>query len=240
MYPLIKRLIDITVSLIVLLLLLPVLLPIVVALRLTAEGEVIYLQDRIGYKNNIFKIWKFATMLKNSPNMLTGSLTLRNDPRVTSVGKWLRMTKINEVPQVVNVLLGDMSMVGPRPQVRKDYLAYPERVQEVIYNVKPGITGIGSIVFRDEEKLISETKLDPHTYYKEFIAPYKGQLEIWYQKHASISVDTLIMFLTGWQIFFHKSELVYKIFPDLPKRPYALTVEGAREVKIVGMEMEIK
>ncbi len=229
MYQIIKRTLDIFIAITVLALSFVLLIPVCIALLLTAEGEVFYFQKRIGYKNRTFKIWKFATMLKNSPNMLTGSLTLRNDPRVTPVGKWLRLTKVNELPQVINVLLGNMTLVGPRPQVQRDYLAYPKSIQEVIYNVKPGITGIGSIVFRDEEKLISETQLEPHTYYKEFIAPYKGQLEIWYQKNASISTDTLIIFLTAWQLISPDSDLVFKIFKDLPKRPSELTLDGIKE-----------
>ena len=234
MYPILKRTIDIFVSLLFLVIFIPLLIPICIALLLTAEREVFYFQERIGYKNKPFKIWKFATMLKDSPNMLTGSLTLRNDPRVTPVGKYLRMTKINELPQVVNVLLGNMSLVGPRPQVNRDYLAYPQNVQEVIYNVKPGITGIGSIVFRDEEKLISETQLNPHTYYREFIAPYKGRLEIWYQKNASFRTDLLIMFLTAWQIFSPHSDLVFRIFKDLPQKPQELTVKGVNELAMVN------
>ena len=231
MYLILKRTIDITISALVLLLLFPLLLPITIALLLTAEGHVFYFQKRVGYKNEYFDIWKFATMLKNSPNMLTGSLTLRNDPRVTPVGKILRRTKINELPQVINVLIGNMSIVGPRPQMKRDFEAYSKSIQKVIYNVKPGITGIGSIVFRDEEELISATPIDPHTYYKEYIAPYKGQLEIWYQKNASVSTDLLIIFLTAWQIFFPKSEMVFTVFKDLPKRPFELTIEGSKKIE---------
>lgn len=234
MYPHLKRALDILVAFFVLLVLAIPFLVIALLLRLTAEGEVFYLQDRVGYRNEKFKIWKFATMLKNSPNMLTGSLTLRNDPRVTTVGKFLRMTKINELPQLVNVLKGDMSLVGPRPQVVKDYLAYPPHIQKRIYNAKPGITGIGSVVFRDEEKLLSVTPLPPQEYYRQYIAPYKGELELWYQKRASFKNDLLIIFLTAWEIFFPDSDLAFKVFKDLPKRPVEVTVEGA---KGVGMEL---
>ena len=237
MYTIFKRIIDILISSIVLILLLPLLIPVCIALKFTAEGYVFYLQKRIGLQNKYFNIWKFATMLKDSPNIGTGMITLRNDPRVTSVGKFLRATKINELPQVINVLTGDMSLVGPRPLVDRTFNAYSQSVQDVIYNVRPGITGIGSIVFRDEEKLISETKLDPHTYYKEFIAPYKGALEIWYQKNASISTDTLIMFLTAWQIIAPKSNLVFSIFNNLPKKPHTLTVEGAKKLKPVATKL---
>ena len=154
--------------------------------------------------------------------MGTGSLTLRNDPRVTPVGRWLRKTKINELPQIFNVLKGDMSIVGPRPQMEVDFKAFPEPIQQVIYNVKPGITGIGSIVFRDEEKIISESELPPREVYERIIAPYKGELEIWYQKHLSLYTDLMIIFLTAWVILFPKSQLYYKIFRDLPVRPEAL------------------
>lgn len=222
MYLFLKRMLDITISLLVLLLLLPILIPISILLRLTAEGEVFYLQKRVGHHNQPFDIWKFATMLKNSPNMGTGTLTLRKDPRVTSVGRLLRRSKINELPQVVNVLLGNMSLVGPRPQVKTDFLAYPAPIQKVIYNAKPGITGIGSIIFRDEEKLLSSTTMPPHDFYREHIAPYKGALELWYQRHASMTADLLIIFLTAWQIFFPHSDLVFKIFKDLPERPVSL------------------
>ena len=125
-------------------------------------------------------------MLKNSMNMGTGSITLQNDPRVTKIGSFLRKTKINELPQIINILKGDISLVGPRPLVAKTFNAYNDEVQSKIYNVKPGLTGIGSIVFRDEESIISAVKdEDPHEFYKRVIAPYKGELEMWYQKHNS-------------------------------------------------------
>ena len=218
MYNLIKRFFDILSSAIALLILSPLLIPIVIGLKLTGEGYIFYTQSRIGYKNEYFNILKFATMLKNSPNMGTGSLTLRNDPRITPMGGFLRKTKINELPQIINVLLGTMSVVGPRPQMKVDYDVYPEHVKKVIYNSKPGITGIGSIVFRDEEKEISEATLPPHEHYAQFIAPYKGELELWYQKNKSFYTDTMLIFLTVWVIISPESELHYKIFPDLPLR----------------------
>ena len=107
MYSLSKRLLDIIVSIIALTLLLPLFIPIIILLRITAEGEVFYFQERIGLKNSRFQIWKFATMLKNSMNMGTGSITLQNDFRVTPIGKFLRKTKINELPQIINILKGE-------------------------------------------------------------------------------------------------------------------------------------
>jgi len=218
MYPFIKRFFDILLSLVVLVILSPILLPIVILLRLTGEGYVFYKQKRIGYKNQYFDILKFATMLKNSPNMGTGSITLRNDPRLLPMGKFLRKTKINELPQIFNVLLGDMSIVGPRPLVDRTFNAYPEDIRFKVYESKPGITGIGSIVFRDEENLISNAKIPPHEFYEKYIAPYKGELEMWYNQHKGFWVDLMIIFLTAWVIVFPESKLMYRVFTDLPER----------------------
>ena len=220
MYPIIKRAGDIIAASVALILLSPFLLPIIFLLRITGEGYIFYFQKRIGYKGIPFDIWKFATMLKDSPNMGAGTLTLRNDPRVTPMGKYLCKSKLNELPQIINVLKGDMSMVGPRPLDEKGYNAYPDDIRAHIYNVKPGITGIGSIIFRDEELLISNANIPPREYYNQFIAPYKGQLELWYQQHQSFMTDLKILVLTAWVILFPKSDLAYHWFPDLPKRPF--------------------
>lgn len=218
MYTFIKRFFDILSSAVGLIILSPLLIPIVIGLKLTGEGFIFYSQKRIGFKNTYFEILKFATMLKNSPNMGTGSLTLRNDPRITPMGGFLRKTKINELPQIINVLGGSMSVVGPRPQMQVDFDVYPEHVKKVIYNSKPGITGIGSIVFRDEEKEISEAVLPPKEHYAKYIAPYKGELEIWYQNNKSFYTDFMLIFLTAWVIIFPESKLPYQVFSDLPKR----------------------
>ncbi len=222
MYNFFKRLLDVFVSLITLIILLPVFLPIIIILRFSAEGEVFYFQERIGFKNSKFKIWKFATMLKNSMNIGPGSITLRNDPRVTKIGSFLRKTKINELPQIINILKGDISLVGPRPLVIKTFRAYNRDVQSKIYNVKPGLTGIGSIIFRDEESIISAIKdEDPHEFYRRVIAPYKGELEMWYQKYNSFILDLQLIFMTAWVILFPKSRLYEKWFKDLPVRNFS-------------------
>lgn len=219
MYKIIKRIIDIVLSLVTLILFSPFLIPIIILQKLTGEGEIWYFQKRVGYKNQYFDIWKFATMLKNSPNMGTGSLTVRNDPRVTPIGKYLRKSKINELPQVINVLIGNMSIVGPRPQMKVDFEVYSEEVKKRIYNSKPGITGIGSIVFRDEERIMSDIDMPIKEFYAKHIAPYKGQLELWYQDNISLKTDILLIFLTAWVIVFPESDLVYKVFSDLPAKP---------------------
>ena len=152
--------------------------------------------------------------------MSGGVHTTRKDPRILPMGTFLRKTKINELPQLINILKGDMSIIGPRPLVDKTFDPYPEHVKKSIYNAKPGLSGIGSIIFRDEEKLLSETKMDPANFYKEFVSPYKGELEMWYQKNLSFKIDILLIFLTVWVIVFSKSELPYRLFKDLPKRTF--------------------
>ncbi len=218
-----KRLIDFILALIALIILSPILIPVVIGLLLTGEHYVFYFQKRIGYKNKPFNIWKFATMLKNSPNMEGGLHTLRKDPRLMPMGGFLRKTKINELPQIINILKGDMSIVGPRPMVDKNFELYLNHVKASINNVKPGLTGIGSIVFRDEERLLSETVLPLHEFYSIHIAPYKGELELWYQAHLSFYTDFMLIFLTVWVIVFPKSDLVFRVFRDLPKRPKELS-----------------
>jgi lipopolysaccharide/colanic/teichoic acid biosynthesis glycosyltransferase len=218
MYKHIKRFFDIVFSLIAIIILLPVFIPVIILLLVTGEHEVFYKQDRVGYKNNIFKILKFATMLKNSPNMGDGDITKRGDPRITAVGKFLRQSKLNELPQVFNIFLGDMSFVGPRPLMKVGFDRYSDEFKGKVYNVIPGLTGIGSIVFRDEELIITQSNLPVQETYKHIILPYKGALEVWYQQHRNFYTDFMIMFLTAWYVVFPKSDLVNKVFPSLPKR----------------------
>jgi lipopolysaccharide/colanic/teichoic acid biosynthesis glycosyltransferase len=220
MYPLIKRFFDILFSLLALVILSPLFIPIIILLLLTGEHEVFFRQDRVGYRNRIFRIWKFATMLKNSPNMGTGDVTTRKDPRVTFMGQFLRISKLNELPQLINILTGEMSFVGPRPLMKVGFERYSDEMKQKVYRVKPGLTGIGSIVFRDEEMIITKSSLPPHECYKEVILPYKGAVEVWYQQHVSFYTDFMILFLTAWYIIFSNSNLVYKIFPSLPKRSF--------------------
>ena len=218
MYKLTKRIIDILIATIALIILSPVFIISIIILLLTGEHEVFYFQKRVGYKNRAFKIWKFASMVKNSPNIGTGEITLRNDPRVTGFGKILRMTKVNELPQIINVFMGHMSIVGPRPLMEVSFKLYPDEVQQKIYNCKPGMTGIGSIIFRDEEKLVSDAG-DPQAMYRN-IYLYKGTVELWYQKKASLYTDFKIIFLTAWSILFPQNQLINKIFKDLPVRSF--------------------
>ena len=220
----IKRLFDLTIAVLSLLLLFAPMILVMIILKFTGEGEIFYLQKRLGYLNNEFKIIKFATMVKNSPNIGTGSLTLRGDPRVLPFGNFLRKSKINELPQIFNVIIGNMSIVGPRPQMKVDFDKFPPKKRNEIYKSKPGITGIGSIIFRDEEKWISNCNGDKHEFYKNKIAPYKTDVELWYYKNQSLFVDVKLVILTAWVIIFPNSDFVERIFKSLPKKPSYLQI----------------
>ena len=223
MYQLVKRFFDLLLSSICLLVLSPILIPIIVGLRLTGEGYIFYKQERVGFKNKHFYILKFATMLKDSPNMAGGIMTTKKDPRITPMGGFLRKSKINELPQLINIFLGQMSFVGPRPVMPVSFAAYPDDVQKVIYNVKPGLSGIGSIVFRDEEELITEVKEsggDAWDFYQSKIYPFKGKLEQWYQDHQSFKTDLYVIIATIVVVLFHALDAMKIFFPSVPKRDF--------------------
>jgi len=222
MYLAIKRAIDVVLSAMALLILAPLLVPIGIALRFSGEGEVFYGQKRVGYKTLPFNILKFATMLKDSPNMAGGEITLRDDPRLTPLGPFLRRTKINELPQILNVLKGEMTIVGPRPLMQVSFDLYTPQVQKIVYESKPGMTGIASLVFRDEESLVWDSGVDPKVFYRETIYPYKGQLESWYYENRSLVTDLKIFVLTLWSVVFPRSNAVHTWFQGLPARPTEL------------------
>ena len=195
----------------------PLLILISIILKFTGEGYIFYKQSRIGFKGKEFKIIKFATMLKNSPSIGTKNITTKNDPRVLKVGKFLRKTKLNELPQIFNVIFNDMSLIGPRPLTRDGFVNYSKQVKEGIKTIKPGLSGIGSIIFRNEEMLLSETD-DPVGFWKNIISPYKGELELWYSKNNSILNYFLLICLTISVILFPKTKkVVFKVFKDIPK-----------------------
>ena len=225
MYELVKRSVDVLSASALLLVISPFFLLIMLALRCSGEGEVFYRQRRIGQHGRPFYVLKFATMLKNSLQMGNGAITLRNDPRITPVGKWLRKSKLNELPQIINVIVGDMSVIGPRPLIERSYLKYPQAIRERIYSVPPGITGMGSVVFRDEERVVSEAVARGHEaepFYRQYIYPHKAELELYYQKHRSLWTDTKILILTVLAILRPQSNWVRSFFRDAPPLPTRL------------------
>jgi len=216
-----QRIFDIFFSCSALALLSPVLVPIAFLLRLTGEREVFFLQERIGKDGKPFKLYKFATMLKNSPNIGTGTVTVKNDPRVLPLGRFLRKTKLNELPQLLNILAGSMSVVGPRPQAPKNFEAFPFEVKQVVVKVKPGLSGIGSIIFRREEDILSDHVGMIDVYINE-ITPYKGQVEAWYVDHQTLYTYFAVIIVTVWVVLFPSSGVVWKVFKGLPSPPDSL------------------
>ena len=216
------RLVDIILSSLAVITLFPLLAPLTALLSFTGEGKVFYKQERIGKGKKIFKLLKFATMLENSPNLPGGDITSGNDSRVLPVGKFLRKTKINELPQLINILFGDISVIGPRPLTSKNFQFYTKEVQSKISSVRPGLSGIGSIVFRDEESVIASSKKNSVDCYKEDISPYKGELECWFVDNKSIYLYVALILITAWVVFIPNSKIVWKLFPKLPPPPKAL------------------
>ena len=210
------RILDSLLAIGLLVLFSPILLFIIILLRLTGEGEVFFLQSRVGRNGKIFKIIKFATMLKNSENIGTGTVTVKDDNRILPVGKVLRRTKLNEVPQLINILIGEMSFVGPRPQTSRCFEAFSQSEQKIIASVMPGLTGIGSIIFSAEEELLALTSEAEEIYDYE-IMPYKALLESWFiQRRGTVMYFALVL-MTIWKLIFKSNRHVFQVFPSLPK-----------------------
>ena len=212
------RLLDVVFSGLALLVLTPLLIPVCIILKLTGEHEVFYLQERVGAKGFPFNIYKFATMLKASPSLGPGTVTVRDDPRVLPFGKFLRKTKINELPQLFNVFFGHMSVIGPRPVTLREYATYSDNARAAIETVVPGLSGLGSVIFRDEESLMSLDS-DPRAVYEKYIGPYKGQVEQWFASRINVWMYLLLIYLTVHVVLFTKSNIVWNTFKDLPAPP---------------------
>lgn len=217
----IQRLLDILFSAVAIIFLSPILFPVIFILKLTGEGEVFFAQKRVGKNGNLFNLLKFATMLKDSPNIGSGTVTLKDDPRVLPLGKILRKTKINELPQLINILRGDMSIVGPRPQTPRCFDVFPVESQDEIKKVRPGLSGLGPIVFRDEENILSENEASID-FYDTVIAPYKGEVESFYVNSHNIITYFKIILATIWIVIFPQSKIVWRLFPKLPPPPEPL------------------
>lgn len=204
------RFFDVLFSGIAIIILLPFMIPIMIGLKLTGEHDIFYGQERIGKGGKPFKVWKFATMLRDSPNLPGGIYTAKDDPRILPMGRFLRKTKINELPQLLNILAGQMSIIGYRPLVPKGYAMYSEAVKKQLSKGKPGLSGIGSIVFRNEEQLLQTfpTHDERDQFYRNIVMPYKGQLEVWYINHSNVfmyfrliimTVEAVVKGTTGWK-----------------------------------------
>jgi len=216
-----ERFFDILFSGLALLVLSPLIVPMVIILKCSGEGEVFFLQERIGKEGAVFKLFKFATMLKDSPNIGTGTVTMRGDPRVLPVGQFLRRTKINELPQLLNIFFGDMSVIGPRPLTAQTFGSYSDSTQEVIKKVRPGLSGVGSIIFRGEEDIMHGATASVD-FYDNVIAPYKGALEEWFVSNKNLYIYFMAIFMTVWAVLFPKTKVAWAVFKGLPEPPEQL------------------
>jgi lipopolysaccharide/colanic/teichoic acid biosynthesis glycosyltransferase len=215
------RFFDIFFSFFAILVLFPFMLPIMLILKMTGEHYIFYKQIRVGRYGEEFSLLKFATMLKNSPNLSGGYFTSVNDPRILPLGKFLRKTKINELPQLINILIGDMSIVGYRPLVRQHFEIYPDEIKRKLYNIRPGLSGIGSIVLRNEEYILQKVD-NPVKFYTNIVFPYKVNLENWFANNNSLFNYFKIIFVTVVVVLRPDSNLARKAFKDIPIPPNEL------------------
>jgi lipopolysaccharide/colanic/teichoic acid biosynthesis glycosyltransferase len=215
------RFFDIFFSSIAIIIIFPFMIPIMIILKLTGEHDIFYTQIRVGKHGKPFRVLKFATMLRDSPNLPGGLITAPDDPRLLPLGKFLRKTKINELPQLINILIGQMSVVGYRPFAEQHYNLYSDEVKAHINSIKPGLTGIGSLVFRNEEEILHAVS-DRDYFHDKIITPYKGLLECWYAKNQTIKNYFFLIFCTFFAVFNVKENLWKKLFIGLPPMPLEL------------------
>jgi lipopolysaccharide/colanic/teichoic acid biosynthesis glycosyltransferase len=196
-----KRAFDVLLSGIGLLLLSPLLLAMALAVKLDSPGPVFYRQERVGRHGRVFRIHKFRTM-HHHPQGQGLQITVGRDPRITRVGAWLRDTKLDELAQLIDVWLGDMSLVGPRPEVPRYVAHYPAGLKEKVLSVRPGITDIASIEYRDESRILAQAQDPEHAYIHE-VMPHKLALAAQYVDRASVWLDVQLIWRTVRAIVRH-------------------------------------
>ncbi len=216
-----QRFLDIIFSTLALLILFPLFFMVSIILKFTGEGEIFYKQERVGLNRKKIFLFKFATMVKNSENIGTKTLTLHNDPRILPFGKFLRRSKINELPQLLNILIGDMSVIGPRPQTKECFSYFPETDKDKIVSVRPGLSGAGSILFRNEDQMTRESP-EPSKFYEEVIMPYKSKIEISYIENRTNFTYFYLILLTIVAVVSPKSSLLKNFYLKLPEVPESL------------------
>jgi lipopolysaccharide/colanic/teichoic acid biosynthesis glycosyltransferase len=195
----IKRVFDIICALCGLIILSPVLLLIIVLIKLTSAGPVFFRQTRVGQYEKLFQIHKFRTMIVNAE--ASGlKITVGRDPRITSIGHFLRKTKLDELPQLIDVLMGTMSLVGPRPEVPEYVKYYKNEIKEIVLSVRPGITDWASIKMIDENEILARAS-DPQQAYIQQILPEKLAYAVRYVQTRSLKLDVYLILLTISKIF---------------------------------------
>jgi len=218
------RLFDIFLSFFSLICFSPILLIFCIILKFSGQGKIFYSQTRVGKNGKEFKIYKFTTMLDDSETKLNKTITVANDSRVLPFGKFLRKSKFNEFPQLWNTILGDMSLIGPRPLVKRNFELYTEEQRKLILSNRPGLSGIGSIIFSKEEEIMNN-KDDAWNFYKNTIIPYKGSLEAWFSKNYNFKLYLELIFFTILIIFTKKLDHIFKYYKSLPKIPNELNTK---------------
>lgn len=189
-----KRLMDMLLAGLGLLVLLPLFVALAAWIKLDSPGPVFFRQERVGRHGRLFRIHKFRTMV-SSPGLAHQQITVGADPRITRAGQWLRHSKLDELPQFIDVLLGDMSLVGPRPEVPRYVAQYPAALREKVLSVRPGITDLASLEFRRESELLAKAA-DPEREYVEVVMPQKLRYAAQYVDEASLATDLRIIGLT--------------------------------------------
>lgn len=202
-----KRSLDLILSLIGLIFLLPLIVILIILIWSQDFNNPFYLANRVGKNSKIFKMIKFRSMIVNAESSGVDS-TSSNDSRITKLGSYLRKFKLDEIPQLINVLFGQMSLVGPRPNVKRETDMYTNE-EKLILNIRPGITDFSSIVFSDEGEILKGSK-DPDLDYNKLIRPWKSRLAIFYIKNSTILIDIKIIYITIYSLF-NKKEALSKI-----------------------------
>ena len=224
MYKFFKRFFDVIFSIFGIIITGPIMLFSICILYLTGEKKPIFNQLRVGKNKQLFRLYKLRTMSEDGAHN-SGPITLHNDDRITIIGKFLRWSKIDEFPQFFNVLNGDLSFVGPRPLMPETFYKYKKSTQRIIVSIRPGITGAGSVMFRDESFILkSVSKEKQEKFYIQNILPYKGQLEEWYVTNSSFIMDFKLLIFSsliivysgvkGLNIFFKGTPLSKNFDPN--------------------------
>jgi len=196
----VKRIFDVICASVGLVILSPVFLLIAILIKLDSKGPVFFRHERVGWHGKLFKIHKFRSMyVEQSPSDL--HITPANDPRITRAGRYLRKWKIDELPQLIDVLCGTMSLVGPRPSSIKYVSQYPENLKTIILSVRPGITDLASLCFRHEGVLLAQSDAHPENFFFEEVLPKKLSLQLKYVNNQSFLLDVKIIFSTVIAIF---------------------------------------
>lgn len=192
-----KRFLDIVFAVTFFVILIPIYIALSVAIIIDAGFPILYKADRGGYKGRIFKIYKFRTMVKNADKN-GGGTTALNDSRITRIGRFLRKTKLDEIAQLINIIKGDMSFVGPRPELTR-YTSQYDGLEKYIFEVRPGITDYSSIQFLNLDEIVGSDNADEM--YEKYVLPDKNKLRIKYAFTVSLKTDIMLFFRTIFSVF---------------------------------------